>query len=189
VQGGRILGVDSGQGRRAADERRTGRGQGRAEVIEQRRGRRIAMSREELDEFLSGERTCRVASLGRDGSPHTSALWFVWSGGSLWLYSIVRSQRWVNLQRDPRVSVLVDAGEGYSELRGVELLGRVEQVGMAPRTAEAGVEPDLEVPERLFGEKYSGGTFVPDGAHAWLRLIPDKIVSWDFRKLGAIGRS
>jgi len=151
---------------------------------EQRRARRIAMTPEELDGFLGAQRTCRVATVGADGSPHNSALWFVWDGQTLWLNSIVKSQRWTNLQRDPRVSVLVDAGEDYFELCGVELIGRVEQVGAAPRTAEP--DPALEVPERLFGEKYSGAPFLPDGKHAWLRLIPEKIVSWDFTKLAGL---
>ena len=127
-----------------------------------------------------------IATVGGDGAPHTSALWFVWDGEALWLNTLVRSQRWTNLQRDPRVSVLVDAGHDYLELRGVEMIGRVEQVGDAPRTA--GSHAALETPERLFGEKYAGGDFVPDGTHAWVRLVPDKIVSWDFRKLASLSR-
>jgi hypothetical protein len=150
---------------------------------EQRRGRRIAMSPEELDAFLAEERTCRVATTGRDGAPHVTPLWFVWDGAALWLNSIVRSQRWVDMERSPSVAVVVDAGESYSELRGAELSGRVEVVGEVPRTST----PDDAVAEaeRLFGEKYSGGAFTADGRHAWLRLVPDVVVSWDFRKIGA----
>lgn len=152
---------------------------------QQRRGRRIAMSAPERDEFLSDQRTCRVATVGADGAPHNSALWFVWDGDALWLNSIVKSQRWTNIQRDPRVSVLVDANEEYFELKGVELLGEVEIVGDVPRSADP--DPRVETPERLFAEKYAGGgEFVPDGRHAWLRLIPDKVVSWDFSKLEAV---
>jgi hypothetical protein len=56
-------------------------------------------------------------------------------------------------------------------------------VGEAPRTGEPVAE--LEVPERIFADKYAGGRVHHDGRHAWLRITPDKIVSWDFRKLGA----
>ncbi len=148
---------------------------------EQRRSRRIAMTPEERDVFLGEERTCRVATSGR-GGPHLTALWFVWDGDALWLTSIVKSQRWTDLRNDPRVSVLVDAGDGFGELRGVELRGRAEVVGEVPRTGEP--NGDLIDPERRFGEKYVGGTFTHDGRHAWLRVVPDKIVSWDFRKMG-----
>ena len=140
------------------------------------------MSREEVDAFLREERTCRVATVGRDGRPHVAPLWFVWDGASLWLNSVVRSQRWADLARDPRTAVVVDAGTDYSELRGVELSGAVVPVGDVPRTAAA--DEALAGPERLFARKYTGSdTFAPDGRHAWVRLTPDKLVSWDFRKL------
>jgi Pyridoxamine 5'-phosphate oxidase len=149
---------------------------------QQRRGQRIAMSPQELDAFLGEERTCRVASVGADGRPHNVPLWFVWDGTALWLNSIVKSQRWTDLKRDPRVSIIVDAGHDFSELRGAELLGKVEIVGEVPRRTTP--DPAVDVPERLFGQKYSNGTFYADGRHAWLRLTPEKIVSWDFRKMG-----
>ncbi len=150
---------------------------------EQRRGRKIALSTEERDEFLRAQRTCRVATVGADGRPHNSALWFVWDGTALWLNTIVKSQRWADLQFEPRVAVIVDDGVEFFDLRGVELLGKVEQVGTVPRGNEP--DPAVELPERLFGEKYAGGTFVADGRHAWVRLVPDKIVSWDFTKINA----
>lgn len=148
---------------------------------EQRRSRRIAMTPEERDGFLAGERTCRVATTGSAG-PHLTALWFVWDGEALWLTSIVKSQRWTDIQRDPRVSVLVDAGQGFGELRGVELRGVAEPVGEIPRTGEPNEQ--LVEPERLFGDKYAGGKFGHDGRHAWLRVVPEKISSWDFSKMG-----
>jgi PPOX class probable F420-dependent enzyme len=148
---------------------------------EQRRGRRIAMSADDLAGFLGEQRTCRVATVGRDGAPKVDPLWFVWDGSALWLNSIVRSQRWANLARDARVAVVIDDGQGYGELRGAELTGRVEIVGEVPRGS--GLSPELAVAEKLYGAKYTGGAFVADGRHAWLRLVPEKIVSWDFRKL------
>lgn len=140
------------------------------------------MTPDEVDGFLRSERTCRVATVGGDGRPHVAPLWFVWDGMSLWLNSLVRSQRWTDLMRDPRVAVVVDAGVAFAELRGAELTGAVEPVGDVPR---AGAPcPDLLEPERLFADKYTGGgDLTPDGRHAWLRLTPDKLVSWDFRKM------
>ena len=149
---------------------------------EQRRGRKIAMAANELDAFLREERTCRVATVGADGRPHNTPLWFVWDGSALWLNSIVKSQRWTDLVRNPQVSIIVDGGHDFGELRGAELIGKVKQVGEAPRTSIP--DASLEEPERLFGDKYVGGTFVSDGRHAWLKVSPEKIVSWDFRKMG-----
>ncbi len=151
----------------------------------QRRGRRIMMTPEELDAFLATERTCRVATVSADGAPHVSTLWFAWDGTSVWLYSITRSKRWADLRADPRVAVVVDTGEEYGELRGVELSGTVEFVGEAPRTGEPC--PELAVPEKLFARKLFGMDEMPhDGRHGWIRLTPDAIASWDFRKLAGL---
>ncbi|MCX4232136.1 pyridoxamine 5'-phosphate oxidase family protein [Streptomyces ortus] len=148
----------------------------------QRRGRKIMMTPEELDEFLTTQRTCRVATVSADGAPHVSTLWFVWDGKSLWLYSITRSKRWADLRRDPRVAVVIDAGEEYDQLRGVEVSGSVEFVGEVPRTGDPC--PELDSVERLFARKNFGIDELPhDGRHAWMRLTPEATASWDFRKL------
>jgi len=153
-------------------------------VREQRRARAIAMSPDEIDAFLADQRTCRVATVGANG-PHATPLWYAWYGGSIWLTSLSRSQRWTDLERDPRIAVVVDAGHDYAELRGVELRGRVEVVGEVPRTGEP--VPELDGPEQLFGDRYFGGTFGHDGRHAWMRMTPEKVTSWDFRKIPARG--
>jgi hypothetical protein len=146
----------------------------------QRRGKGIAMSEEERNSFLTAARTCRMATVGRDGHPHVTPLWFVWDTSSMWISSIVRSQRWIDVTHDGRVAIVVDAGESYDDLRGVEITGQIEVVGEVPRTG-ASLEA-LEVPERLYATKYAGGQMHYDGRHAWLRVVPDKIVTWDFRK-------
>jgi hypothetical protein len=151
------------------------------ELKPQRLGRRIAMTDEELDEFLRTERTCRVATVGRDG-PHATPLWFGWDGSYVWLYSIVKSQRWTDLLHDPRIGIVIDSGVEYVELRGVEITGTVEAVGETPRTGEPCA--DLAAIEPLFARKYMGGDQVyHDGRHGWLRVKPAKIASWDFRKI------
>ncbi|MGW1819504.1 pyridoxamine 5'-phosphate oxidase family protein [Streptomyces sp. NPDC002125] len=151
-------------------------------TVAQRRGRRIMMTDAERDAYLTEQRTCRVATVSPDGRPHVGALWFVWDGTSLWLYSLTRSLRWSQLRKDPRVAVVVDDGVEYGELRGVELSGEVSFVGEIPRTGEAC--PELDVPERTFASKYFGLDALPhDARHGWLRLTPEAVTSWDFRKL------
>jgi hypothetical protein len=173
----------AGSGRPPASRRAFLAGAARSRVAlprAQRRARRIAMGNAELDAFLTEQRTCRVATVSQDG-PHLTPLWYVWDGTGLWLYSVVRSQRWTDISRDRRVAVLVDTGDAYGELRGAELRGAVEIVGEVPRTGT----PDarLAEPERLYARKYEGaGMMHHTGRHAWLRLFPDKITSWDFRK-------
>ena len=150
----------------------------------QKRGRKIAMTASEADAFLAEQRTCRVATVGPDG-PHATPLWFLWSGGNIWLYSITRSRRWAELMADPRIGIVVDVGHDYDDLRGVEITGTVEVVGEVPRTGEP--VDGLSAVEPAFAVKYFGlDQMFHDGRHAWLRVVPSKIVSWDFRKLAAL---
>ena len=153
------------------------------DIAPQRRARRIAMSDAERDAFLHDQRVCRVASVDAQGEPHVTPLWFVWDGAHLWLNSIVRAQRHVNLLRHPRVAVVVDSGHNYDELHGVEFHGSVDAVGDQPRSDT----PDsiLQPVEHLYAEKYigRGAPFFHDGKHGWLRITPDRQYTWDFRKL------
>ena len=152
---------------------------------QQRRGRVIAMSEQEMGSFLAEQRTCRFATAGPDG-PHVSPVWFVWDGQALWVYSLTRSQRWANVSRDARVAVVADDGHHYHELRGVEIEGEAAVIGPVPRTGDED-EPELAEPERLMAAKYFGHPdMTHDGRHAWLRITPSKVVSWDFRKLATL---
>ena len=127
---------------------------------EQRRGRKIAMTPDEIDAFLSSQRVCRVATIGAQDRPHVAPLWFVWDGSALWLYSIVKSRRWTDIQRRPQLAIVIDAGTEYVELHGVEISGTAEVVGEIPRMSTSNDE--LARPELLFGRKYFGSDmFVP----------------------------
>ncbi|MEV4105347.1 pyridoxamine 5'-phosphate oxidase family protein [Nonomuraea sp. NPDC049649] len=146
-----------------------------------RHGSRLAMTAAEVDDFLAGQRTCRVATVGPDGRPHVSPLWFAWDGSSIWLCSLVRSRRFSDLVAEPRVALVVDAGEEYGELRGVEIRGSAQVVGPVPW--DGVVTPELAEAERLFAEKYPEQRHVRrKGRHAWVRVEPDSMSTWDFRK-------
>ena len=79
----------------------------------------IRMSEEELDAFLAKERTVVCATLGADGWPHVMPLWYVIRERALWVWTYAASQKVRNLERDPRATLQIEAGERYDELRGV----------------------------------------------------------------------
>lgn len=143
------------------------------------------MTPDERDAFLAESPVARVATLRADGSPDVTPLWFAWVDEAMWLSSLVRSQRWANVLRDPRVSAVVDDGESYAELRGVELIGHAEPVGEQPRAGEQ--HKVLTRVEAAYAAKYGvpdGGLW--DGRHAWLRLTPTSELSWDHRKIAGL---
>jgi gamma-glutamylcyclotransferase (GGCT)/AIG2-like uncharacterized protein YtfP len=81
---------------------------------------------------------------------------------------------------------VIDTGQTYGELRGVELIGSAEVVGEVPRSGETHVEA-LDGVERAFALKYTASIEkVHDGRHAWLKVKPEREFTWDFRKLATI---
>ena len=82
---------------------------------------RIRMDEAALARFLEEERTVTCATNGRTGFPHLMPLWYVVRDGDVWAWTFARSQKVRNLERDPRATLQVEAGERYEELRGAML--------------------------------------------------------------------
>jgi PPOX class probable F420-dependent enzyme len=148
-----------------------------------RRGE-IVMSDEEVDDLLGASRTVTCATIGRDGRPHLAPLWYVVRAGTLWAWTYAKSQKVRNLERDPRCTLQVDAGEEYGELRGVMLacdavihreLEDVAALGaeIAGRYGGADLEPELAAAMRAQAAKRVG-----------LEFVERRRTTWDHRKLG-----
>ena len=87
------------------------------------------MSDDEVREFLDQSRTVIINTIGRDGAPHPVPMWYaIEEGGAIVVSTYTKSQKIRNLRRDPRVSLLVEDGGVYSELRGVLMYGPAELV-------------------------------------------------------------
>jgi len=148
-----------------------------------RRGQ-IVMSDEEVDDLLGASRTVTCATIGRDGRPHLAPLWYVVRAGTLWAWTYAKSQKVRNLERDPRCTLQVEAGEEYGELRGVTLacdavihreLEDVAALGaeIAGRYGGADLEPELAAAMRAQAAKRVG-----------LEFVERRRTTWDHRKLG-----
>lgn len=143
----------------------------------------IKMSPEEIESFLRDERTATMCSMHRDGSIHAVAMWYGFVDGELAVHTKAKSQKARNLGRDARLTCLVEAGDRYDELRGVELVGRAEIVTDPVRLFSVGVS---------VWDRYVAP--YDDGAREALERMLDKrvaivlhvarTVSWDHRKLG-----
>lgn len=84
---------------------------------------RITMNDAEIEQFLHAERVATLATNGVGGYPHQVAMWYGFVEGKLCFETKTKSQKAVNLRRDPRLSVSVEAGDTYDQLRGVAIDG------------------------------------------------------------------
>ncbi len=84
----------------------------------------IAMTADEVAEFLERSRTATLTSVGPDGMPHCVAMWYGLIGGSIYFETKAKSQKAQNLRRDDRIVCMIEAGDTYDQLRGVSIEGR-----------------------------------------------------------------
>jgi PPOX class probable F420-dependent enzyme len=143
----------------------------------------IVMSEAEVQRFLEEQRICNIATIGPSGIPHLVAMWYAVVEGEIWFETKAKSQKVVNLRRDPRISALVEAGHTYDTLRGVELEG----------TAEIVEDPDAiwEVGKSVW-ERYNGPyseevkplVELMLNKRVAIRIRPERVRTWDHRKLG-----
>jgi PPOX class probable F420-dependent enzyme len=143
----------------------------------------IRMSHDEVVEFLNGRHTMNVATINHDGTIHVVAMWygFVDDRPAFWTFG--KSQKILNLERNPQITCLVEAGEVYEELQGVELVGRAELV----RDYDARMAIGRNVFERYVGPATDETQpFIESTGAKRVGVIVhvDRIVSWDHRKLG-----
>jgi PPOX class probable F420-dependent enzyme len=96
------------------------------------------MSQPEIDAFLEAAMKVQVATVNPDGAPHLSTLFYVMQDGVMAFWTYGSSQKIKNLERDPRITCLVEDGEDYFELRGVSVTGTAELVRDEPGIRKIG---------------------------------------------------
>ena len=147
----------------------------------------VRMTTDEVASFLDDNLKVQVASIGKDGAPHLSTLFYVVVDGAIAFWTYGRSQKVRNLERDPRVSALVEDGTDYFELRGASITGtaeivrdhdRIREIGSAVATRMVGASSFAELGDL-------GRTTVERQVEKRVAVIirADRVATWDHRKM------
>jgi PPOX class probable F420-dependent enzyme len=143
------------------------------------------MSEAEVRAFVQEQRTLVCATNGPHGWPHLMPLWFVVRGSDIWAWTYSKSQKVRNLERDPRATLQIEAGDSYDQLRGVMLQATVA----LHRDVDAVAALGAEILARYSGGS-DGGSGIDDAILAQARkrvgmeFVVERVASWDHRKLG-----
>jgi PPOX class probable F420-dependent enzyme len=139
----------------------------------------IRLTPDEQAAFLRDHKKCALATLDRDGFPHIVAMNFVYRDGAFYMTSYGKAQKVLNARRNPKVSVMVETGGDYAELKGVMARG------------DCTIIDDPEQVSEVFGWLGAGRAQArPDGSansvpkRVVMKIAPRRIVSWDHSKLG-----
>lgn len=142
----------------------------------------IRMTEEEIRAFIDAGKSLQLATINKDGTPHLVTMWYGIVDGKIAIETFEKSQKAVNMKRDPRVACLLESGTEYDQLKGVQINGTARLV-----TDRAGV---LEVMKAVLGRNHDMDEKTLElaaehGAKKRIAAIiePTRIVSWDHTKL------
>jgi PPOX class probable F420-dependent enzyme len=145
------------------------------------RRQQIQLTPDEQAAFFRERKKAALATIDKDGYPHVVAMNYFARDGAFYMTSYGKAQKVLNVRRNPRVALMVEAGDEYSELRGVMIRGRCEIL-----EGEAAVRAAFE--GRAVAQANPASVNPGAGASApkrvVLKIVPEKVVSWDHRKLG-----
>ncbi|MFW0148329.1 pyridoxamine 5'-phosphate oxidase family protein [Mycobacterium sp. smrl_JER01] len=147
---------------------------------------KIVMTDGEIAEFIERSRTATMATVLPNGRPHLVAMWYAVLDGEIWFETKAKSQKAVNLRRDPTITVMIEDGLSYDTLRGVSIDGHAEIYD----DPETNLRVGISVWERYTGP-YTDEMrpFVDQmmNNRIGVRVVPSRMRSWDHRKLGLQG--
>lgn len=161
------------------------------------RRNQITLTRPEQVELLESKRVVIVSTHGPRGWPHSMPMWFTvrepegealseGPQGEIWIWTYAKSQKVKNLERDPRATLLVETGNEYLELRGIQIEAEAELVRDPERVLEFGKELTIRYSEGI--DSIEGDAAEAMQAQAAkrvaIRFAAKRVASWDHRKLG-----
>lgn len=143
----------------------------------------IRMTDEELWPFIEAGKSLQVATLNKDGSPHLTTLWFAVVDGAIVFETFSKSQKIVNLKRDPRISVLVEDGDRYDQLRGVSISGLATLVEDPEKVHKLAFAVMRKMNPQVPVEALENMAKQMAKKRSAVIVRPQRIISWDHRKL------
>src|SRR5438874_8848072 len=145
------------------------------------RRQQIQLTPDEQAAFFRERKKAALATIDKDGFPHVVAMNYVARDGAFYMTSYGKAQKVVNIRRNPKVAQMIEAGDDYADLRGVMIRGRCESLEdegsvTAAFAARAGAQANAS--------PVQPGALASAPKRVVLKIVPEKVVSWDHRKLG-----
>ncbi len=152
----------------------------------------VAMTEAQASELLASQRKVQLATNGPDGFPHLVTMYYVTIGGRITFWTYRTSQKALNLERDPRISCLVETGEQYFDLKGVLVQGTARRIADPAAVADIGraitrvlADPMLANAPAADGEQDPLTHYVEHAARKRFGYVvePSRVITWDHAKL------
>lgn len=143
------------------------------------------MTQPQIEEYLREQMTVILTTIGSDGLPLATPLWYVWLDGAIYIGTGADSHKVRNIRRDNRVCCLVESGVNYRDLKSVVMRGHCEVL--------EGQSDEVQRAQAALAAKYAAAREGASQARparpgrgsgrVMLKVVPEKVTSWDYAKL------
>lgn len=146
----------------------------------------VAMTEKEMWDFIATQKSIQVCTLNKDGTPHLTVMWFAIKDKTIILETFSKSQKIMNLRRNPNMAVLLEDGAEYNELRGVSINCKAELLDDYTQVHALHVDVVVRNQPGVTAEQAEEFTREMSKKKTVIVVRPEKVMSWDHRKLGGV---
>ena len=142
----------------------------------------IAMSPEEIEDFLSEGNIARIATVKPDNSPHVTPVWYLWENNQLLIAIPKDSVKARNIRQNNKVAVTIDTDKAPNKGVIIEGTAKIEEL-----TNEITRKIDRRMAAKYVKTEYLDEYIEWDSTqgveYIYIRIRPEKIISWDGSKI------
>jgi nitroimidazol reductase NimA-like FMN-containing flavoprotein (pyridoxamine 5'-phosphate oxidase superfamily) len=129
------------------------------------------------DEFLKEQKVLRLATIGKNKTPHISPVWYRYSGKKFYIGTNTSRQKIKNLKRNNKVSFCVDVGINAPNIYGVMGQGNANLILENAKVKSIAKKILLRYFKSL--ENKSAKELLDD-TDCIIEIIPEKITVWNY---------
>jgi PPOX class probable F420-dependent enzyme len=146
----------------------------------------VTMTDKEMWDFIATQKSIQVCTLNKDGTPHLTVMWFAIRDKTIILETFTKSQKIMNLRRNPNMAVLLEDGSEYNELRGVSINCKAELIEDYATVHALHVDVVVRNQPGVTPEQAEEFTREMSKKKTVIVVKPEKVMSWDHRKLDGV---
>ena len=136
------------------------------------------MTPQEVHDFLDSKAGwITLSTIGRDGYPHSVPLGYFRLGDDIYLGCRAGTQKVVNIERNPQVSLTLETGSTMRDIKGVMIQGDAVVYTDAENLLRLRREA-----ERLRGVPEADQSREAPVGSAYIQVTPRRVISWDYGK-------
>jgi len=143
----------------------------------------VKMTAQEWRQFLANAKTIVLSTIDHRGYPHSVAMWFEMEGDTVVMTTFTKSQKAVNIRRNPRVALMAESGETYDQLKGVLIRGRAELIADAEACAGLLLRVNARMAGTALGPEAEALLRAQARKRVLIKVTPERVTSWDHSKL------